>query len=484
MYSYQPRNAKTKGEAIVQLREQQQNLAKQKQLNHEYDLATRGARDNQKLGITPLAPTFKTKDEAQTDIIGQRLQLQHHISTILKPSEAKKFMSRVFNDTSYILLINKYFNEIESELPKHFPISSSYLIAFLDKFFIVKQRMEGIDEVIQTKPYSEVERSIDDKALSSVDERLTGDELIRATRQLIKENYPNASGMDIDSSEYDPQILRFYVAHRVIPSTAKLDEKDWMQIYKYETAKTETIVKPYASFSKEKAPKESEQEKLLRQIKAEEAKKAAEQQRQLALQPQPPREITPTKPQPVDVVRRMPLPIGQGIQGHRRIKVGRGIDINYHDKEMPYIEFGRYILHVPSLKKQVLNIKHQSGGVIPSLPRQTMSSELTDLFLDLVENKKINPRIYDTLNDKDKQVFSNICFKAGIEETLGFGLKVPDDEKEEFNRFQLLRGEVSAGNNAPQVLRELKSYILKFMSTGRIRKNEGYEILAEISILT
>ena len=89
------------------------------------------------------------------------------------------------------------------------------------------------------------------------------------------------------------------------------------------------------------------------------------------------------------------------------------------------------------------------------------------------------------MDHNDKMIFTSIATKAQTEETLGFGLKVIDDgDKEDYDRFQLLRGEVVAGNNNPKVLQEIKTYILKFMSTGRIKKSEGYGILAEISLLT
>ena len=60
-----------------------------------------------------------------------------------------------------------------------------------------------------------------------------------------------------------------------------------------------------------------------------------------------------------------------------------------------------------------------------------------------------------------------------------------DDEsrKEEFHRFEILRGEVLAGNDAPQILSELKKLLLKFIAEGSIPKQQGHSLLYEISCL-
>jgi hypothetical protein len=67
--------------------------------------------------------------------------------------------------------------------------------------------------------------------------------------------------------------------------------------------------------------------------------------------------------------------------------------------------------------------------------------------------------------------------------TGGFGIHDKEDD-DEMDEFELLKNEVIAGQNSPQALRELKAYILKFMNDGRLHKNEGYGLLAELAILT
>ncbi len=495
-------------------------MADKAKLNKEYEDATKTRQENAKLDIVPLAPEFRSKDEVMSDLTLQRELLKRNIDTIMPPSQANKFMGRVFNNISYILMINKYFKDIEDVLPKDLIISASFFKAFVDRFFLTQKRTKGIDPFVNPGDYESVQGQVSSMAIPDV--TLTGNDLIRATRQVIKDNYPSATGIDIDSPKYDNQILRFYVAHHVIRPTNVLKEGDWAQIYQYETKKHEGEIKdtqpvPFASFTEKKAKELTDEELLIRQLRQKKGSKSvtvpsittavsnrlAEGDPATFSYVTPPTETTmagtytPTpattpasrnivvRPRrqkslrPSNVIRRQ---IGGGFFVGSR-KVGAGIEPNQHDVD-PYIEFGRYVLNVPLLKKQQLQLKYKSLGAIPQLPKQFISSELADFLLDLVENKKMNVRMLDTLNDHDRKLLANICFKAQAEETLGFGLKVVDDDKAEFDRFQLLKGELVAGNNSPQVLKEIKGYILKFMSTGRISKSDGYNILAEIMILT
>jgi hypothetical protein len=56
-----------------------------------------------------------------------------------------------------------------------------------------------------------------------------------------------------------------------------------------------------------------------------------------------------------------------------------------------------------------------------------------------------------------------------------------DNDEEESKRFEILRGEVISGNNNQQVMTELRKLVIKFMNTGKIRKNEGLNLLMQLN---
>lgn len=104
-------------------------------------------------------------------------------------------------------------------------------------------------------------------------------------------------------------------------------------------------------------------------------------------------------------------------------------------------------------------------------------------MIDLLQHEKINPLLLDRLQEEEKHLLHEVCCVCdALPMIAGYGIKGKKDD--EYERFRLLQGSVVAGDNSPQVLKELKTLILKFMSQGKINKREGYGILAEIAILS
>ncbi len=145
-----------------------------------------------------------------------------------------------------------------------------------------------------------------------------------------------------------------------------------------------------------------------------------------------------------------------------------------------YVEFGKFVLHRPSLLDGFINLKYKSGGVIPEIRKQQLSTELQKLFLDTLESKSINASLYSKLSKRDQVFFKQVVSKAGIARTLGMGVDDDNDfDDDDMKRFELLKNEYVAGNNAPQVMKELRQYVIKFLRDGRIDKPTALDLLED-----
>ncbi len=175
--------------------------------------------------------------------------------------------------------------------------------------------------------------------------------------------------------------------------------------------------------------------------------------------------------------------VGQGIRGIKpniRMKVGRGISV----KETPsYREYGKYAIHIPQLEQQdILNVKYKSLGQIPKFKPIPVSDIFRDFIIDLIENGKPNARVYTQIAPDERKFFEEMSIGAGVWNGLGLKRTTTNTDEEEAKRFELLKGEYVAGNNNPKVISELRKLVVKMMSDGRIRKNQGVELLMELSI--
>jgi hypothetical protein len=166
---------------------------------------------------------------------------------------------------------------------------------------------------------------------------------------------------------------------------------------------------------------------------------------------------------------------------HTRVKVGKGISV----KETPsYKHFGKYVIHMGHLlDKNVANFKYPSLGSIPSIKPLTISEDYKEFLIDTLENQKPNERLFTKLPNEEQRHFEKVVSGAGLIDTFKLKRNQGKTEKEEANRFNLLRGEILAGNNNEKIMKELRGLILRFMNDGRIQQKEGTTMLVELSAL-
>lgn len=161
-------------------------------------------------------------------------------------------------------------------------------------------------------------------------------------------------------------------------------------------------------------------------------------------------------------------------------KVGKGIQA---DETPTYREFGKYIVHIPYLLNNVANFKYPSKGAIPSIKPMTISEDYKDFLIDLLNTGKMNETVYKHLPTEEIKHFERVAKGAGIADKIGLKPSHTDEDRKEAQRFEVLRGEVLAGNNSDSVLKELRMLIVKFMNSGRLHKSEGTEMLMTLATL-
>lgn len=166
---------------------------------------------------------------------------------------------------------------------------------------------------------------------------------------------------------------------------------------------------------------------------------------------------------------------------HKRIKVGRGVEL---EDEPTYRTFGKYVIHMKHLKgKGVANFKYPSLGSIPSIKPKPITEEYREFIIDVLETGKPNERQFRRLSEDEREHFERVCSGAGLLEHFRMKRTGDDEDKERVDRFNILRGEVLAGNNNENVIKELRGLVVRFINEGRITRQEGTNMLMELSAL-
>jgi hypothetical protein len=164
-------------------------------------------------------------------------------------------------------------------------------------------------------------------------------------------------------------------------------------------------------------------------------------------------------------------------------KVGKGVKLEKEDNPT-YRQFGKYVIHLPYLlNNNVANFKYPSLGSIPSIKPLTISDDYKDLILETLQTGKLNKKEFERLPQNEIKHFEKVAIGAGLVEQLGMKVGSTEEDKADAKRFEILRGEYLAGNNNEKMIKELRLLITKFINNGRIHKNEGLNLLLELSTL-
>lgn len=150
-------------------------------------------------------------------------------------------------------------------------------------------------------------------------------------------------------------------------------------------------------------------------------------------------------------------------------------------KPNAYVQLGRYLLNIQRLKDYILMIKTPSGLAIPELPTEKITENLAITINDIREGRKLNIDKLNSLSDDDKKKLKMIVKKCQLD------ISVPNPdltrEQQENRRFEVLRGEIIAGNDSEKIAKELKSLIVKFVHDGRLPRRQAHEILLDLSAM-
>jgi hypothetical protein len=144
-----------------------------------------------------------------------------------------------------------------------------------------------------------------------------------------------------------------------------------------------------------------------------------------------------------------------------------------------FYKFGKYLLNPTRLQNNVVHLKTPAGAEIKKLPKVNVTNKLRDILMLVVKGNNPTQEQYDSLSDSEAEIFDRLI-------DLSFGFDDPTSEldkklnkkiDEDLERFELLRGEIMAGNNNPEILQELKLLVLRLIKYGVLSKVEGMDIL-------
>ena len=177
---------------------------------------------------------------------------------------------------------------------------------------------------------------------------------------------------------------------------------------------------------------------------------------------------------------------GSGIRKEHRADVIKIADIDFSKGVLPakrFLPFGRYVINQNQLGKGIVAVKRPCGATIKDFPSERVSKKVHTIVNDIVGGKMPSFTSYDGLDDEEKSYLHRLTEVSNIENRLKVPAPNKDTEEQEINRFEILRGEITAGNDNSKMVKEFKLLIMKLGRKKLLPTNQVKEMIFELTSL-
>lgn len=182
--------------------------------------------------------------------------------------------------------------------------------------------------------------------------------------------------------------------------------------------------------------------------------------------------------------------VGKGMKGKGIVRVRPSqvfeTDIDYKAGIRPSPKFapiGRYLINKRQLDKDIIAIKRPAGSTIPNLPSQRVSRNFGNVMRKIVGNGVPTFDELNSLTDEERVYLHKVAREARIDDKLNIPTPKKDEDEKDVNQFEILKGQILAGNDNPELVKKFKTIILKLSKKDLIPKAQVKDLLLDLATL-
>ena len=144
-----------------------------------------------------------------------------------------------------------------------------------------------------------------------------------------------------------------------------------------------------------------------------------------------------------------------------------------------HFDFGKYRISIPKIKQNILSVSTHKKSHISS---HFVNDKVKTLILDFRDHNKFNISLYNELDINSKELINRLLKQSGMDDTLGIRIK-EEELPLLIDRYELLRGQILAGQDSLEVRKELRNVVLKLVRLGKLPLKQSYDLLLELALL-
>ena len=163
-------------------------------------------------------------------------------------------------------------------------------------------------------------------------------------------------------------------------------------------------------------------------------------------------------------------------RGSQSAIYGWGIE----NKEVPpYSQFGNIRINTKKLYyDDVLSIRDKNGYQLQGMSPVKVSPNFTKLIIEILENKPVTMLDIEQLKSNERQLYDHLIAVGKLHKEKPH--KIDETTERLKNQLEILEGEFNAGNNNPNIKRQIKTLLYKLHHLGTINSTQIKDYLKQL----
>lgn len=145
-----------------------------------------------------------------------------------------------------------------------------------------------------------------------------------------------------------------------------------------------------------------------------------------------------------------------------------------------HVPFGKYILNKNKLDSDLVYFKHTKGYGVKGFPMAKVSQKLGSVLRTIIGGGVPKFEDLQGLTNEEKEYLHKVANKAGIMDKVSIPTPSKDKLEQDIHQFEVMKGELLAGNDSPELIKKFKLILLRLSKNGTIPKREASELMEEL----
>ncbi len=153
----------------------------------------------------------------------------------------------------------------------------------------------------------------------------------------------------------------------------------------------------------------------------------------------------------------------------------------YSTNRATYHPLGDHFINIDHLDNDIVNIKKHNLKS-SKLPKKKVGGSVGKVLKSILNGDSPSLHDMEKMND-DERGYINQLGKVTGERKLSMPLRDLTAEEKMEQEFEILKGQIIAGNDNEKLVKDFKLMLMKLMSKGRIAKKDGQDLLLDLATL-